>query len=395
MDRASGSSGRRLLGPAFFTGNDVGQVRVTVRARGRFGLELSFDASHEHALADFAAAHARGAPVAMTLDGRVVTAFVLQPGDVTTYGSLWFAPKGGFTRAKAGELRGRFDEARHEQLVGLLESSTMTPAARKVVASVTSSVDDKSKFADDCPLREVPDTLVLGCFGRGTLRVLRVDRPDLAPVMTVSMAHEMLHGAYQQLGPAERHKLDAEIERVYRTLDDPQLTDLVAAYAISEPGRRDDELHSLLGTQVATLSPALERHYRRFFSDRQRVVAAFRSYDDVLGSLEREHDDLKAQLTPMKAQLDDLDARLDEAGARSNDLASQIDDLRAQGRIPESNDLVEAQNAAYREAEALLEQDHALVDQYNALVDRYNQLVQQANEIYDSLRVRTADDPTP
>ena len=45
----------------------------------------------------------------------------------------------------------------------------------------------------------------------------------------------------------------------------------------SEPGQRLNELHSLLGTEVAHLSPALERYSHRYFHDRQGIVSAFQS----------------------------------------------------------------------------------------------------------------------
>jgi chromosome segregation ATPase len=269
----------------------------------------------------------------------------------------------------------------------------MTRAARAIVASLTASVDDKSAFAGDCPVQEVPDTVVLGCFGHGTLRVLRVERPDLAPVMTVSMAHEMLHGAYARLTPKKRRRLDTELERVYQSLADPELTEVVDAYREVEPRQHLNELHSLLATQVATLSPRLERHYRRFFRDRQQVVAAFQSYHGVLADLERRHDELRAQLDSLDAQLHDLEARAEAAAGRSRDLAAQIDGLRAQGRIAESNELVGPQNAAAAEANDIVSQGRAVLDQYNAVVDEYNRLVDSAKEIYDSITVDPGDAP--
>ncbi len=284
----SRSKERYLLGPAAFSGNDVRAVTVVRKGPKEFALDLTLDASHGQALDDFASAHFHAQPIAVTLDGATVATFVLGSGETTftgMHGGIWFKPEHGFSQQDASSLRALFADGRQEQLIGLLHSATMTPAARRIVAAVNASVDDKSQFADDCPVREVPDAVVLGCYGGGRrrdLRVLRVDRPDLAPVMTVSMAHEMLHGAYEQLDPKERRAIDAELDRVYASLHDPQLTELVDSYAKSEPGQRHTELHSLLATQVTTLSPRLERYYRRWFRDRQQIVAAFQSYNGVL-----------------------------------------------------------------------------------------------------------------
>jgi chromosome segregation ATPase len=182
----------------------------------------------------------------------------------------------------------------------------------------------------------------------------------------------MLHGAYLQLGRRERHRIDDELEGVYSTIDDPELRELVAAYAEREPGQRDNELHSLLGTQVRHLSPRLERYYHHYFRDRQAVVSAFESYHQIFTALEHRHDDLRAQLDALDAQLHELQHRYDDAKARAVDLRGQIESLRAQGRIGESNDLVPAQNAAADEVNALVDQGVALEDQYDALVTEYN-----------------------
>jgi hypothetical protein len=276
-------------------------------------------------------------------------------------------------------------DARSELLVSLLGRATMTRDARQVVASVTATVDEKARFAADCPVKEAADSLVIGCFGQGTLHVLRVDRPDIAPAMVVSAAHEMLHGVYERLTPKARRHIDALLDSFYATLDDPELKAVVATYEKTEPGQRLDELHSLLPTEVEQLNPALERYYRRYFSDRRKIVAAFTSYDRVFTDLEAKHDALKAQLDGLQAQLDASKKELDAAGAQADNLGSQIDSLRAQGRISESNRLVGPQNAAADRANALLQQYNSLVDQYNAVVSQYNAVVQSDRDLYDSV----------
>jgi hypothetical protein len=378
---------RHLLGPAGLSGNDVASVSMTAHGRKRYALALRVVGSREQTLDAFVAAHFHQR-AAVTLDGETVAIVDLQPEAsqfTSTQGVFEFASRGGFSETTAHDLRNAFGEARDEQLVGLLESATMTRAARTIVASVTASVDDRSQFVNDCRVREVPNSVVLGCFGHATLRVLRVDRPDLAPVMVVSAAHEMLHGAYLQLGRRERRRVDAELERAYSTIDDPELSDLVAEYAKREPGQRDNELHSLLGTQVRNLSPQLERYYRHYFRDRQSVVGAFESYHQIFTALEQRHDVLQAQLDALDAQLGDLRPRYDDAKAREADLRGQIEALRAQGRIAESNDLVAAQNAAVDEVNALVDQGVALEDQYDAVVTEYNAVVANAHELYDAI----------
>jgi hypothetical protein len=386
--RDSRSRGARLLlGPATITGSDLERVRTVRGKGGAYAMVLHVLDTRAAVLDGFVTAHFHG-KAAVTLDGEVVATIALEP-DAPAFVPLEGTIRVGLAKRFSGDaargVQALFTEAQSEQLVDLLGAATMTPEARRIVASVTASVDDKARFAKDCPVREMPDSLVLGCFGHSTLRVLRVDRPDLAPVMVVSAAHEMLHGAYQQLGRKERARIDHELDRVYASLDDPQLAGIVAAYDHGEPGQRLNELHSLLATQVATLSPALERYYRRYFADRRQVVAAFRSYERVFVDLRHRHDALQTQLDEVHASIDATRSQMEAAAARADDLGSRIDSLRAEGRIGESNDLVGAQNDAAGEANALVDRYNSFVDRYNALAGQANSLAASARDLYDSV----------
>jgi chromosome segregation ATPase len=215
---------------------------------------------------------------------------------------------------------------------------------------------------------------VLGCFTDGTVHVLQVERADLAPVMTVATAHEMLHTAYAELSVAERRRVNALLDAEFAALHDPDIEEHVAAYDDEDSNARHNELHSILGTEVHTLRPALERYYARYFRDRARVVDANDRYLAVFRPVKERFTQLQSELDAMQPQLDELSARIDGGAARAQNLSGQINALRAQGRIAESNDLVDAQNAAADEANALIDEYNALVAAFNIRVDEYNAL---------------------
>jgi hypothetical protein len=378
---------RLLLGPAPVTGTDLMTVTSRRQHGGTFALVLRTTPARAANLDALAGAHFHQR-LALTLDGTVLATFAVEPSAAaftSLGGSVTIPLRRGTSKQGVATLIADVRDARSELLVSLLGRATMTRQARQVVASVNATVDEKARFAADCPVKEAPDSLVLGCYGDGTLRVLRVDRPDIAPAMVVSAAHEMLHGVYEHLAPKARRHVDAMLDSFYASLDDPELKAVVASYESSEPGQRLNELHSLIPTEVEQLSPALERYYRRYFTDRRKIVAAFMSYDRVFTDLEAKHDALKAQLDGLQAQLDASKKDLDAAGDQADNLTSQIDSLRAQGRIGESNRLVGPQNAAVDHANALLQQYNALVDRYNGVVSQYNGVVQSVRDIYDSV----------
>ncbi len=385
---ASARAGRVLLGPAPITGSEVVGVAVEAAPKRRVALEVRVMGSQAAALDTFAASHFHQ-KLALTLDGRVVATFDLENADsafVPLNGVLTVPLDAGVSRAEAAPLRRLMVESESEQLVSLLAQATMTTAARRLVAGVNSKVEDKSPFARDCRVTsEEADSLVFGCFTGTALRVLRVDEPQFAPAMIVSAAHEMLHAAYQSLTKKQRVRIDSLIQTFYTSLNDPDLTALVAEYDKTEPGARLDELHSLLPTEVANLSPPLERYYRRYFSDRARVVAAFASYEAVFKNLEQQYDQLKSQLDGLQSQLTSTRTEIDAAGAQADQLGQQIDSLRSQGRIDESNNLVDTQNGAADRANALVAQYNGLVDQYDSLVDQINAVTENSRELYDAV----------
>lgn len=370
---ASENARRYLLGPAALTGNEIASVRVgrlhSARDKShRSVVNLTLDGPAAAAFDSFAADHFHQ-PMAVTLDGAVVSSSVVQPtaaAPAPTGGAIEIGGDRALTQADARALVAAFEDSKSEQVIGLVDQTTMTPLARVIVGGAEPRLDDKARFRRDCATPEASTALVLGCYFDNRVFVLRVDRPDLAPVMVVTTAHEMLHAAYARLPRRERARVDALLEDFYATVQDEQFRSLVDEYDRSEPGHRSNELHSLVPTQIATLSPELERYYRRYFHDRAAIVAAYQSYNGVFLQLKARSDQLHTELDGIKAQLDDLETRLQSAKGRAEQLSAQIGALRGQGRIAESNDLVDAQNAA--------------VDEYNGLVDEYNGLVVAHND---------------
>ena len=117
----------------------------------------------------------------------------------------------------------------------------------------------------------------LGCFvpssGIIHIRDLGALGPSGASLETVTAAHEMLHVVWKRTGRAERERLTALLEaEAARRADDPSFTGMLAPYGDISAPARDDELHSLVGTETAELSPELEEHYAHYFLDRAALV---------------------------------------------------------------------------------------------------------------------------
>jgi len=283
--------------------------------------------------------------------------------------------------------------------------TSMTARARLVLYSGAPIIDAGPEFASACVRPEAPDLLALGCYSlsNGRIFVLDVKRQELAGLTDVATAHEMLHAAYAHLTPTERKRVDAMTAAFFDGTTDETLRAEVAQYDKSEPGQRANELHSLIGTEIAQLPPELEAYYAQYFRDRQAVVANYQAVATLFAEHKRQHDALTAQLDGLrpriegiKAELPNLKPRVDAASQTALDLTNQIDSLRAQGRFDEANNLIPTQNAAVNEARRLIDQYNGLVSGHNQLIGQYNAIVDQANaiaatdrELFGSLRPAT------
>lgn len=231
----------------------------------------------------------------------------------------------------------------------------LTGTARAALYRADPKFDDKSSFNIDCDTR--PHELELGCFYRGRIFVLRIDNPSLAPEMDVVSAHEVLHAIWSRMSGRERNRLTAELERVYGGLNDKGLQERMAGYARSEPGEQGNELHSILGTEYADLTPELEAHYAKYFPKRSQIVARHAAYEAVFDTRREELEKELAQIRADKGRLSVMN--------------QQLEAYRANGQISAYNALVPKQNK--------------LVDDINSRINKYRDGVDEFNELSKSL----------
>jgi len=161
------------------------------------------------------------------------------------------------------------------------------------------TVEDAQNFNKQCGRTEA-STAILGCYNGRNIYVYNVEDSRLDGIREVTAAHEMLHAAYARLGDADKTRINALLETEYAKLKtDAQFAERMAFYARTEPGERDNELHSVIGTEVASISPELELHYKKYFTDRSKVVALHAKYASVFADLQSQSDSLSQQLTQL------------------------------------------------------------------------------------------------
>src|SRR5690606_32509048 len=100
-----------------------------------------------------------------------------------------------------------------------------------------------------------------------------VANAQLDGIKEVTAAHELLHAAWDRLSKSEQTRLGALLEEAYTKIGTDELEERMAYYERTQPGERANELHSIIGTEMADVGEELETYYKKYFIDRQQIVA--------------------------------------------------------------------------------------------------------------------------
>lgn len=277
------------------------------------------------------------------------------------------------------------------ELEGYVERSTMTPLGEFLFYASSPVVQSKAAFDAVCSNDE-EGVGTLGCYlpSTGAIHLYDITDDRLAGMEEVIAAHEMLHAAWARMGVDEAAAIAPLLEEQAAALQaDPRFAERMEFYARSEPGERLNELHSILGTEVAELDPRLELHYADLFADRQALVALHTASNQVFVDIERQADELVAQLDALAAGIEtdyasytagydrlEADVGSFNARAQSNDFDSQRQfDREYDELVTRQSDLdalyesISARDAAYTALVAQLDALNADVAELNSSVN--------------------------
>lgn len=285
-----------------------------------------------------------------------------------------------------------------EQVATIKAQSGMSDTGKFYFYASQPKVESADQFNESCARQET-GSAILGCYSNQKIYVYNVTDPQLNGVEEVTSAHEMLHAVWDRMSQSDKDTTGELLNAAFSKINDPRLNERMAYYDRTEPGERINELHSILGTEYADLGPALESHYEKYFSNRNKVVALHSSYQAVFDNLKAQSDALSSQLATLKASIDAQSAQYNsEAVSINNDVIALKNSASSVDRTSQSE--VDAYNAR---RQALLNRLDALnslrdninkeTDEYNAKVVEYNKLVVSTNNLNASLDSTLA--PTP
>ncbi len=275
------------------------------------------------------------------------------------------------------------------RVANLATTATMTDSARRLFYLNEPTIESRKSALNLCKSTE--HTVVLGCYvpNKGIF-LQEVSDPRLQGVMEVTAAHEMLHAAYQSMSILEQTQLNKQLQTTLQQLQNPRIAQLIETYREQDPSSVNNELHSILGTEVKTLSSELETYYRQYFTDRSAIVAMSERYEGVFTALREKAKTLNKQLAERKAVLEQLVARVK---TESNNVESERSSLQStisanpqsdySSRVASFNNLVQNYNQ-------LVSQLKEQTATYNQMVDEHNSLALEEKSLVESLQNKTS-----
>jgi uncharacterized protein YukE len=277
-------------------------------------------------------------------------------------------------------------------VTSIADQTTLTAKTRHLFYVNHPAIQNKSDFNKNCPNNGGEQTIVLGCYhARQTgIYLYDVADPKLAGVVQVTAAHETLHAAYERLSTKDRNYVDGLLQDYYQhDLHDQRLLDTIAAYQKSEPNDVVNEMHSVFGTEVRDLPPALEAYYKQYFSDRLKIVTYSEQYEQTFTNLKTQVDQYDTQLASLKKQIDGNQSSLQQQSQDLQAERKQLDDELASKQYDAYNAGVPGFNQKINNYNAQLQTTKQLIDQYNSLLDTRNATALQQQQLFKAIDSQT------
>ena len=218
---------------------------------------------------------------------------------IVLFGAVWVV----LNRQKVVDMITVWRYNPSSSVLALADRSGMSDNGRFMFYASRPLVASKDQFNANCQ-KMIEKTAILGCYTKKQIFVYDITDPRLDGIREVTASHEMLHAVYDRMSPNEKKRIDSLVEQETKNLTDQKLQERLALYDKTELGERNNELHSIIATEINQISPDLEKHYAQYFKDRQAVVKLSESYARVFREIENEQNRLVTEITELAGRIE-------------------------------------------------------------------------------------------
>ena len=265
--------------------------------------------------------------------------------------------------------------AENTRIEEYVDRAGLSSAGRFYLLAARPTLHSPDTFDKSCPNPEA-GIAVLGCYSVAddTIHLLDITDDVLTTLAPVVAAHEALHAIWARLDPLERTTISAEIEQSFTSISDPNLLGRLAPYGSLTSSQRVAELFAILGTESATVTPALEEFYARYFDNRQACVKLAASSANTIAEISSSIESVGGQILAVELTVKDAVAKYTgDKRVLQQDIDSFNAHANVPGYFPSSSDFTRERNSL-RLRQAELEKSRVAL---NELIARYNALVEK------------------
>lgn len=251
----------------------------------------------------------------------------------------------------------------------------LTSTGRRILLATRPIVEsDAEKFNEYCYHDTAENVSVLGCYANGNIYAYEITHEQLVDENNVTVAHELLHAAWERTSESEREKIKVWLNEVYAA-NQAWFDEQLESY---QEEARIEEIYTRAGTRLAELPPELEVHYGKYFENRAQIVEYHQNYEapfkELTAEIETLHEQIKtaraendAKRTAYRQGIKDLNERIrifnncaNTAGCFTSDAQFQrqrqaldAEQTRLEAERVELNQQIDENNARIREYENL------------------------------------------
>ncbi len=273
------------------------------------------------------------------------------------------------------------------QVATISDKVEFTPKAKHVFYATHPSLEDQSTFNAKCPRQEASSP-ILGCYTTDDrIFIYDITNEELAGMEEVTAVHELLHAVWYRTSEAERSELSVKLKAAYEKTDKPELKKRMEYYQRTEPGEIDNELHAILGTEIASLSEDLEAYYAKFF-DRSAVLKLHSQYESKYTALYTRADELYKNMEDLT---NSIKSRTKEYELAAEQYSKDVESFNARatgGAFATQAQFNSERSALMSRSGTLNTQRQAInndIQTYNAYTLEYQQIAQQIDGLNSSL----------
>lgn len=269
------------------------------------------------------------------------------------------------------------------EIVTIAERVSLSEEGKRIFYASKPEINRSQLFNGNCPILD--KSIVLGCYSAGRIFIYDITDKRLDGIKEVTAAHEMLHAAYSRLSSSERKRIDALVDAAAETVVDERIKQTIDEYRQDDPSSVPNELHSIIGTELAELNPELEDYYARYFANRSAVIAHAQQYEAVFVQIDTQLSELKQQIDDSSQDIKALSTELEAKKATLDADADRLNGLRKSGQITQYNAAVPAYNNDVSSFNATIQTYKSAITTHNLLVSQYNELALTQNELVASI----------